>query len=125
MKPSYRYIAASLAFLLILAVAATTTADGQSIKERIKARLPEIIKLKAKGILGENNQGYLEFVGAAKEKEDVVAAENKDRRTVYAAIAKKTGAPIENVGMRRAIQLADKAKPGEWIQDKAGKWKQK
>ena len=33
------------------------------------------MELKAKGIVGENNKGYLEFIGGKKEKADVVAAE--------------------------------------------------
>ena len=57
-----------------------------------------------------------------KEKEDVVAAENADRRDVYKAIAKQQGATVEVVGKRRALQIAEKASPGEWIQDKSGQW---
>ncbi|MBW2521848.1 MAG: DUF1318 domain-containing protein, partial [Deltaproteobacteria bacterium] len=29
------------------------------------------------------------------------------------------------VGERRAIQISERAKPGEWIQDKSGKWLRK
>ena len=91
----------------------------------MKQRLPVIIELKAKGIVGENNAGYLEFVGAKREKADVVAAENNDRKTVYTAIAKQQGTTAEVVGKRRALQIAQKANPGEWLQDASGKWIQK
>jgi hypothetical protein len=91
----------------------------------MKERLPVIVELKAKGIVGENNKGYLEFVGGKKEKADVVAAENEDRKQVYAAIAKQQGTTTELVGKRRALQLAKRADPGEWVQDAAGKWIQK
>jgi len=88
-------------------------------------RLPVIKSLKAKGIIGEDNAGYLEFVGQKKEKADVIQAENKDRKLVYGAIAKQQGTTVELVGKHRAVQLANKAQPGEWLQDAKGKWYQK
>ncbi len=88
-------------------------------------RLPIIISLKDKGLVGENNQGYLEFVGDQKERADVIDAENKDRRTIYEAIAKQQGTTVEVVGKHRAVQIANKARPGEYLQDANGKWYQK
>jgi uncharacterized protein YdbL (DUF1318 family) len=104
---------------------AGVSASADDIKTRMKKRLPVIKELKAKGIVGEDHQGYLQFVGAKKEKADVVAAENKDRKTVYAAIAKQQGTTAELVGKRRAMQISKKANPGEWVQDASGKWIQK
>jgi uncharacterized protein YdbL (DUF1318 family) len=104
------------------------TADGyasDSIKERMINRLPAIKDLKARGVVGENKLGFLEFVGNQKEKADVVEAENMDRKTVYEAIAKRQGATVELVGQHRAVQIADKARPGEWLQDANGKWYKK
>jgi uncharacterized protein YdbL (DUF1318 family) len=54
-----------------------------------------------------------------------VAAENNDRETVYAAIAKQQGTTAELVGKRRALQIANRAKPGQWVQDASGNWLQK
>jgi uncharacterized protein YdbL (DUF1318 family) len=113
------------AFLLIGTFVAGISAFAADIKTRMKQRLPVIIELKTKGIVGENNAGYLEFVGAKREKADVVAAENEDRQTVYAAIAKQQGTTAELVGKRRALQIAKKANPGEWVQDAGGNWLQK
>ena len=95
------------------------------IKARMKSRLPVIISLKEKGIVGENYNGFLEFRGANREKEDVVNAENVDRKKVYAAIAKQQGVSAEIVGQRRAAQIAQKASAGEWLQDANGNWYQK
>ena len=114
-----------LAFVLIGILAAGISAFADDIKTRMKQRLPVIIELKTKGIVGENNAGYLEFIGTKKEQADVVAAENEDRKTVYAAIAKQQGTTAELVGKRRALQIAKKANPGEWVQDSSGKWIQK
>ena len=98
---------------------------ADDIKARMKNRLPVIKKLKAQGIVGEDNKGYLQFVGGNKAKADVVAAENKDRKTVYTAIAKQQGTTAELVGKRRALQITKKAAPGEWVQDAGGNWIQK
>lgn len=98
---------------------------ADDIKTRMKNRLPVILALKAKGIVGENNSGYLEFVGKQKENPEVVAAENEDRREVYAAIAKQEGTTVELVAKRRALQISQKADPGDWLQDASGNWHQK
>ncbi|MEN8245464.1 MAG: YdbL family protein [Thermodesulfobacteriota bacterium] len=109
-----------------LGIVATSAWGGaQEIKARMAERLPVITELKQNGIVGENNQGLLEFVGTAKEKADVVEAENKDRKIVYKAIAKKTGTTPEIVGRRRAQQIAQNAKGGEYVQDEAGQWQKK
>jgi len=114
-----------LTFLLIGFFVLGVSAFADDIKARMKNRLPVIKELKAQGIVGEDNKGYLQFVDGKKAKEDVVAAENKDRKTVYTAIAKQKGTTAELVGKRRALQIAKKASPGEWLQDASGKWYQK
>ena len=112
--------------VLILGVLITDLyASAADIKQRMIARLPVIKSLKDKGIVGENNQGYLEFIGKKKEQQDVVAAENSDRKQVYEAIAKQQSTTAEVVGKHRAVQIADKAEAGEWLQDGNGKWYQK
>jgi uncharacterized protein YdbL (DUF1318 family) len=117
-----------LIWIISLAVSSgliiSAMAYGQDIKARIKARLPVISELKAAGIIGENSAGYLEFRGSQKN-DDVVKAENDDRRKVYTAIGEKTGTTAEVVGQRRALKIAEIAKPGDWLQDKSGKWYKK
>lgn len=107
-----------LSGLLFLCV----SAYAQDIKTRMKDRLPVIKALKMRGIVGENNRGYLQFPGDKREKEDVVAAENQDRKTVYSAIAKQQNTTVEVVEKHRAAQIETKAEPGEWLQDANGKW---
>jgi uncharacterized protein len=115
-------IATIVLFLAIIALAAT--AWGQDIKTRMRSRLPAIVALKAAGVVGENNQGYL-VVRKATDQKSVVDAENQDRRMIYAAIAKKQNTTPELVGQRRAMQIAEKADPGTWIQNANGQWIQK
>ena len=101
-------------------------ADAEAIRDRMTSRLPAILDLKARGVIGENSQGFLEFVGQAMSGKDVVDAENKDRLAVYEAIGKDNGRTARDVGERRAIQnAADVAKAGDWLKSADGKWYQK
>ena len=112
--------------VLILGILITNAySSSKAIKQRMIERLPVIKSLKDQGIVGENNKGYLEFVGQKKDKADVINAENQDRKLVYSAIAKQQGTTVELVGKHRAIQIGNKARPGEWLQDAAGKWHKK
>ncbi len=120
-----KIIAVLSIFVLALLITNGYSSSAKEIKQRMIARLPEIKALKNKGIVGENNLGYLQFIGNKKEKADVVNAENNDRKLVYDAIAKQQNTTVELVGKHRAIQIANKAQAGEWLQDGSGKWYQK
>ena len=58
-------------------------------------------------------------------EESSTGAVSPDLQLVYGAIAKQQGTTAALVGQRRALQIADNAKPGEWLQDAGGKWVQK
>jgi len=118
-------------FLTILAVLASVAAlpaisnagSAAKLKARMKKRLPAINALKEKGLVGENNKGYLE--GREKlsdEDAKIVTEENADRKKIYAMLAKKLGQQIDVIGSRRAVQKADKSKSGLWVQTPDGKW---
>jgi len=111
--------------LLITLLWCAAPAASASIKDRMKARLPTIIALKDQGVIGENGQGYLEYRSGDKPQQQIVQAENNDRRLVYAAIAKKQGVDIDLVGQRRAKQLAENGEPGHWFRAADGSWYQK
>jgi len=118
-------------FFLIIAVAFTTflcsalTVQSASIKERMLARLPAINALKDKGTIGENNQGYLAFRTGDRSQQNLINEENQDRRSVYAAIAKKQQVDIALVGQRRAKQISDIGSKGHWFQKPDGTWYRK
>ena len=100
-------------------------AGAEDIKKRMKARLSTIVSLKNQGIIGESNEGYIVYMGNARPQQDVINAENSDRKFVYEAIANKQGSTADVVGKRRALQIAEKADPGEWLQDTNGNWYKK
>jgi len=117
-------LSAVFAVLVALCVGAAA-GDLDQVKARMKERVPAIEKLKDAKIVGEDNRGYLAFVGARKEKEDLVRAENDDRKSVYTAIAAETGTTEAKVGQRRALKIAEIARPGTMIQTPAGTWEEK
>ncbi len=125
-KYSMFYAIITLFVLSIFSTEAMCFAGADDIKARMQERLPTVVQLKAEGIVGENNSGFLQVVpGAAAKMQDVITAENKDRQTVYEAIAKQQGTTADLVAKRRAIQIAEKATSGEWLQDGSGKWYKK
>lgn len=119
-----KFFRAMTFFFIFNLVAFAGSSYAGDIMEKMQARLPVIKELKAKGVVGENNRGYVEFVGVPA-KENVVQDENNDRKEVYAAIAAKQGVTVEVVSKRRAEQIADKAVPGEWLQNPSGNWYKK
>jgi uncharacterized protein YdbL (DUF1318 family) len=129
MKPKILLILLSIVLLSGIISSAVDIADAQDtqegIKDRMKNRLSTIISLKKQGIIGEDNKGFLQFVGSVRENVEIVNAENTDRKIVYDAIAKNQGATPDVVGTRRALQIAENAEPGDWLQDVNGKWYQK
>jgi uncharacterized protein YdbL (DUF1318 family) len=110
------------AMVVLFVVVSGVSAFAAGIKARMQARLPEIVALKAEGMIGEDNRGFLAFIGSARKKADIVAAENEDRRQVYAAIARQQGTTAEVVGRLRARQIAQNASPGEWLQNEKDEW---
>jgi len=76
-----------------------------SVKERMKLRLPEIIKLKQSGKISENANGFLDSILNTKDVESIVYKENQDRLIVYKKIADKTNSSVKSVGIERARQI--------------------
>jgi len=99
--------------------------DLGAVKARMAQRLSKLDEFKAKGLLGENNHGYVELRGSDPAAGDVMAGENKDRGEVYAALAKQTGGTAEQVGKARAKQIAAGSAAGVWLQREDGSWYKK
>lgn len=110
---------------LVFGTVALRAEDLNTVRTRMAQRIPQIDELKTQGALGENNVGFLEVRSAANDAETIASAENSDRREVYAAIARKTGASADSVGRARARQIAGNSAPGVWIQRENGEWVRK
>ncbi|HTQ30964.1 MAG TPA: YdbL family protein [Opitutaceae bacterium] len=115
-----------LAFAFVIALAVTGLARAEGARERMEQRLPALDAMKTRGVVGENNQGFLEVRdGGGEAAAKLVAAENQDRTLVYANIAKKYNTTPDEVGRRRARKIAENSSPGVWLQAPDGTWYQK
>lgn len=116
----------SLVLAMLLAPASALAADSKSeLQKRFKERFPKVQQLKSDGVVGETDEGYLDFVG----KKDADAAklvddENRDRKALYKAIAEAEGIDAGLVATRAGKRNFDKAKPGEYLKG-GGKWRKK
>ena len=112
--------------LLLGALAPASHAqDMSALRDRMSERLVTLDSLKGAGAIGENNQGFVEVRETSDNATAVVAAENSDRESVYAAIAKQTGSTAAQVGEYRARQIASSSATGVWVQSAVGSWYQK
>ena len=117
---------ALLAAAMVFGSVVVRAEDLGAVKARMEQRIAPLNALKDRGVAGENNQGFLEARGNASPSDhQLIGQENADRRTVYAAIAAQTGATPDAVGRHRAQQIAAIARPGHWLQDPSGTWRQK
>jgi uncharacterized protein len=108
--------------LILCLIVSSQLALAAGIKDRMKQRLPAIADLKTRGIIGENNSGYLGFVTTARDKQDVVTAENKDRKAIYTHFAKQQNTTLNVVEKVQANRKAQRTKPGEFFQKPDGLW---
>lgn len=95
---------------------------SQALKNR-QARYPQLQQMKKAGLVGENNQGYVESL--AQQTNTIVSAENADRRIIYQALVDQNS--LGPNGMRE-VQRAfaevqrEKAVFGEKVQSPSGDW---
>lgn len=119
------HIAAIFTILAISIFFLTQQAAADPIKDRMLSRIPAINSLKDKGLIGENNQGFLEYRSADQPEQQLISGENQDRESVYQAIAKSQNVDAVLVGQRRASQIAGIGDKGHWFQKADGSWYQK
>lgn len=104
------------------------TPEVQAAIQGRQQRYDMLQQMKAEGLIGESNQGYVSAIGASGAAASVVAAENADRQVIYSAIVEQNA--LGAAGMAQ-VQLAfaevqrEKARPGDHIQLSSGQWTQK
>jgi len=141
MNPLQIGVAALLAIQLSLPLAAQdppATRDVRAeLKERMKTRYPVLEQLRDAGKIGETREGEVLVVkatdaGIRVDPKDaakgtigeLVVAENGDRRSLYALLAKEMKLTPAEVGKQNGLRNLDKAKPDHWIEVN-GKWVQR
>ena len=121
----FRLLALVALLTLGLTAPVAQAQDLGAVKSRMAQRLPKLDELKAKGLVGENNRGLVEARASDAAADAVISAENGDRETVYAALAKQTGTSADQVGRARAKQLSAASAAGVWVQHEDGTWQKK
>ena len=112
-----------------------TSAKTESIKGKMKARVPEIIEQKRAGVLGETKSGLLTIRDASKLKpllkkrvEDFVKEENNDRDGLYAEIVQANHLGSNNLNSVQASfarSFQSESPSGTWVESPSGAWSQK
>ena len=121
-----------LGALAIAGIAAAGPYDLKEITPAVKealagrqARYDTLTQLKAPGAVGEDNHGHVARLSGGDEVAGIVAAENADRETIYAAIVQQNGLPADAIDTVRQVfaeTQRNRAAPGEKMQSPSGEW---
>ena len=106
---------------LAAVVATPASADVASAKAAVDAA-------KAKGVVGEQSDGFLGFVHGGGDASLKVAVEeiNAGRREVYGQAAAKNGVSVEAAGQSAFTNIIlPKLPAGQYYRDAAGNWSKK
>ena len=133
MKSHLKYLMLVLALVFVSNVDAAKydikkmTPDVSKALEHRRDRFDQLHELKSKGIVGENNHGYVEIFQKDASAQSLVEAENHDRKIIYQTIALQNGIENElNIIEKVFAQVQrEKSESGERIQDDQGQWSQK
>ena len=101
------------------------TPEVKSALDSRRERFDQIKAFKAQGVIGENNKGYVEVLAQQEDVQQLVAAENKDRKFIYTTIVQQNNLPEDALATVETVFAQvqrDKASPGDKIQDADGNW---
>jgi uncharacterized protein YdbL (DUF1318 family) len=83
----------------------------------------DLATAKANGWVGERRDGYLGMVdGAPAEVKSLIDGINVERREAYNGVAAANSVPLNQVEALAGQKLIDRAAPGTYIMDAAGRW---
>ncbi len=119
----------AILFVFLSSFAVQAEESLEDIRTRMKKRYSILKELKAKGKIGETQQGWIEAVHEenAKDKaiKTIIDDENSDREKLYKIIAKRTDTTPKAVGEQNALRILKKAGPEELFKGKDDKWRPK
>lgn len=124
---------AILLYCVLALFSIVTISSAQNTKDEIKIRMQDrfakISELKKSGKIGETPLGFAEAVNKEFAQNEpiikLLAAENDDRKMLYAIIAKESQTSVEEVGMANAKRYFQKASDSDYFKTQTGEWKQK
>ena len=108
----------------------TKTPAVQTVLNHRKARSTELQALKSKGLIGENNKGFLTVLKPSVQpnEKSLVDAENHDRKFIYNTVVAQNHLGSESlaeVETEFAKTRHDRAMKSDFLQTPSGKWTQK
>lgn len=117
MVAAFALFGGALAAPLFMPSSVVTAAHAQTSKDIVDAA-------KAKGIVGEQADGYLGLVTgtASEEVKTAVSDINIRRKSYYTNLARKKNESVSDVAKVTAIELAKKAEPGQKLRTAGGTW---
>ena len=82
---------------------------------------------KSQGLIGEQLNGYVGIVTSSPSSElrSMVNEINQQRRALYQRSAQEASVTLDVFEARAGQRLQERAKSGEFIQDKNGQWRRK
>ncbi len=138
MKKQHQLIKISLLALMTTVLISNVWAASYDIKEMTpevksaldsrRARNEQLRSLKAQGIIGENNNGYVQVLKPDSEADGLVVAENQDRKVIYQTIVAQNNLPADALSTVEHVFAQvqrDKAAVRDPVQDESGNWKMK
>lgn len=119
--------ALALSLLLLGAAPFLRADDMAAVRRRVKARAPRIDRLLAGGSAGLGADAYLEARGKLSEGDKgLLAAENKDRKAIFAKVAADQGVALGVVERRSQPKFVKRLPAKAWYYDAGrGKWVRK
>jgi uncharacterized protein YdbL (DUF1318 family) len=111
------------------------SAESSRIREKLRARLDDVLAQKKAGVLGEDKNGLIVIKDPSKLKkllaqkvEKLVADENADRMALYNDVVKSNGFPssrLANIQRSFARSFQAESPSGTWVEDVDSGWTQK
>jgi len=101
------------------------TPEVKAALDNRRNRFDSLRQFKTKGLIGENNRGYVEVLQDNSEAKSLAEAENKDRKFIYQTIVKQNNLPenaLATIEEVFAQVQRDKASQGDKIQQPNGQW---
>lgn len=89
------------------------------------ARAQSLDEARARGLVGEQPNGYLGVVTPAPGIEALVTSINAQRRAAYEGIARDNGVPLAAVEQQAGQTLIGRAAPGTFVMNASGTWVRK
>lgn len=128
MKKTSLLKAAAAALAVVTAAVAVSAVVTVPAVADVAASKALVDAAKAKGTVGERNNGYLGFVSGSGDAATKAAVDeiNAGRSSVYGQAAAKNGVSPEAAGISAfANVIQPKLKSGEYYQDAGGNWVKK